>query len=245
MEADVTESDRGAVPRRVINPEGTTNFRDLGGYVGTGGKRLAWRTLFRSDSLDHLTEAGAATFLGLGIRTVVDLRQDGFPETPGVEAIKSHTELVHLPWDLSGDPGDGDVHQMYRNFLHDNTDLFRSFFSLLADTRHLPLVFHCASGKDRTGILAAIVLRWLGVDDGTLHADYCLSSELNPEWWIEESWIKAVVEEIEGCGGIEAFLTERSRIDPSTLAAVRRNLLEEGEPHPPAPSPPAGRGVRE
>jgi protein-tyrosine phosphatase len=228
MEVDVAESARETVPQRVINPEGTTNFRDLGGYVGTGGRRLAWRTLFRSDSLDRLTEAGVSTFLGLGIRTVVDLRETGFVELlSDVEAVSSNTGMVHLPWDLSGDPGNGDVHQMYRNFLHDNIDLFRAFFSLLADTRHLPLVFHCASGKDRTGILAAIVLRWLGVDDGTLYADYCLTGELNPEWWLEEGWIKAVVEEIEGCGGIEAFLTERSRIAPSTLAAVRRNLLEE------------------
>ena len=48
------------------------------GYVGEDGRKMAWRTLFRSDSLDRLTETGVRTFLGLGIHTVVDLGRGGF-----------------------------------------------------------------------------------------------------------------------------------------------------------------------
>ena len=211
-------------PERVITPEGTTNFRDVGGYTGYSEKKVAWRTLFRSDSLHGLTEDGVQTFLELGIRTVVDLRGDRTPEHENVPGVVSVIKIIHLPWDTTGAVSD-DVRQSYRNYVHDNVSLFREVFLLLAETRNLPLLFHCAAGKDRTGILAAVILKSLGVANEIVYADYILTGDLNPDWGLDQGDIMAAVDEIERAGGIERFLLERVGIDRSTLEAVRDNLM--------------------
>ena len=210
-------------PERVINPEGTTNFRDLGGYVAYDGSQIAWRTLFRSDSLDRLTEEGVKTFLTLGIRTVVNLRSEntGAVDVPGVTLS---VKMICLPWDMKG--AIEDVPQTYRNFVLDNLNVFREVFLLLADTSDLPLLFHCAAGKDRTGVLAAVILKSLGVADEMIYADYVLTGELNPDWGVDQGNIEAALDEIECFGGIETFLLEHVHIDQSILKAVRNNLLE-------------------
>ena len=209
---------------RVIHTEGTTNFRDLGGYTGYSGKEVTWRTVFRSDSLHGLTEDGVKTFLEQGIRTVVDLRGDKTPEHEDVAGVVSAVKMIHLPWNTTG-AVNGDVSQGYRNFVHDNVGLFREVFLLLADVRNLPLLFHCAAGKDRTGILAALILKSLGVANEIVYADYSLTGELNPDWGLDQGNIEAAVDEIERARGIETFLLERVLIDRSTLEAVRNNLL--------------------
>lgn len=211
-------------PERVIALDGTTNFRDLGGYAGHAEKQTVWRTLFRSDSLDHLTEEGIKEFLELNIRTVVDLRGDSMPEHEDVPAVVSAVHRVHLPWDITG-VVEGDPRQSYRNFVLDNLSLFREIFLLLADAGNLPLLFHCAAGKDRTGILAAIILKSLGVANEIVYADYSLTRELNPNWGLDQRDIEVAINEIERAGGIERFLLERVRVDRSTLEAVRNNLL--------------------
>ena len=209
-------------PERIINPEGTTNFRDLGGYVAYNGSRVAWRTLFRSDSLDRLTEEGVETFLALGIRTVVNLRSEN-ADAGDVPGVTSAVNMIHLPWDMKG--AIEDVCQTYRNFVWDNLNVFREVFLLLADTSDLPLLFHCAAGKDRTGVLAAVILRSLGVADEMIYADYVLTGELNPDWPTDRENIEAALDEIERFGGIETFLLEHVRISPSTLKTVRSKLL--------------------
>ena len=209
-------------PERVVNPEGTTNFRDLGGYLAYNGSQVAWRTLFRSDSLDRLTERGVEAFLALGIKTVINLRSEN-TEAKDVPGVVSAVRMVYLPWDMKG--AIEDVPQTYRNFLWDNLNVFREVFLHLADANNLPLLFHCAAGKDRTGILAAVVLKSLGVANEVICADYILTNELNPDWPMEQANIEAALDEIERFGGIETFLLEHVHIDQFTLKTVRNNLL--------------------
>ncbi len=218
----MSKSSAETPPERVINPEGTTNFRDLGGYIAYEGSQIAWRTLFRSDSLDRLTEEGVRTFLTLGIRTVVNLRSEN-TDAVDVPGVVSAVEMISLPWDMKG--ATEDVPQTYRNFLRDNLSVFREVFFLLADAKNLPLLFHCAAGKDRTGVLAAVILKSLGVSDEIICADYMLTNELNPDWPMDRENIEAALDEIERFGGIETFLLEHVHIDPSTLKTVRNNLL--------------------
>ena len=209
-------------PQRVINPEGTTNFRDLGGYAADNGSQVVWRTLFRSDALDRLTEEGVETFLTLDIKTVVNLRSANI-EAEDMPGVVSAANMVHLPWDLKG--ATEDVRQTYRNFVSDNLNVFREVFLLLADAGNLPLLFHCAAGKDRTGILAAVILKSLGVPDEIIYADYELTGALNPDWIVSQDNIEAALDEIKRFGGIESFLSEYAHIDQTTLEAVRDNLL--------------------
>jgi len=209
-------------PERVVNPEGTTNFRDLGGYLAYNGSQVAWRTLFRSDSLDRLTERGVEAFLALGIKTVINLRSEN-TEAKDVPGVVSAVRMVYLPWDMKG--AIEDVPQTYRNFVWDNLNVFREAFLLLADKGNLPLLFHCAAGKDRTGILAAVILKSLGVGDETICADYVLTEKLNPEWRVGRDNIEAALDEVVRVGGVELFLSEHVHIDPSVLKGVRGNLL--------------------
>jgi protein-tyrosine phosphatase len=207
---------------RVVNPEGALNFRDLGGYIAYNASRVAWRTLFRSDSLDRLTEKGVETFLRLGIRTVVNLRSEN-TEAEDVPGIVSAVNMIPLPWDMKGVIED--VRQTYRNLVLDNLSVFREAFLLLADTGNLPLLFHCAAGKDRTGILAAVILKSLGVADEIICADYVLTGKLTPEWRVSRDNIEAALDEVVRFGGIESFLLEHVHMDPSVLKGVRENLL--------------------
>jgi protein-tyrosine phosphatase len=209
-------------PECVVNPEGTLNFRDLGGYGAYDGRQVAWRTLFRGDSLDRLTEEGVETFLRLGIKTVVNLRSKN-TEAENVPGVVSAVRMVYLPWDMKG--AIEDVPQTYRNFLRDNLNVFREVFLLLADKENLPLLFHCAAGKDRTGILAAVILESLSVDDEVICADYVLTGRLNPEWRVSRDNIEAALDEVVRFGGIEPFLSEHVHMDPSVLKGVRENLL--------------------
>ena len=207
---------------RVVNPEGALNFRDLGGYAAYDGRQVAWRTLFRGDSLDRLTEKGVETFLKLGIRTVVNLRSES-TEAEDVPGVVSAVRMVYLPWDMKG--AIEDVPQTYRNFLRDNLNVFREVFLLLAETGTLPLLFHCAAGKDRTGILAAVILKSLGVGEEIICADYVLTERLNPEWRVSRDNIEAALDEVVRFGGIEPFLSEHVHMAPSVLKGVRENLL--------------------
>ena len=218
----MSKSSAETPPERVINPEGTTNFRDLGGYAAYDGRLVAWRTLFRSDSLDRLTEKGVEAYLTPGIRTVVNLRSEN-TEAEDVPGVVSAVRMVYLPWDMKG--AIEDVPQTYRNFVWDNLNVFREVFLLLADKENLPLLFHCAAGKDRTGVLAAVILKSLGVGDEIICADYVLTEKLNPEWRVSRDNIEAALDEVVRFGGIEPFLSEHVHIDPSVLKGVRENLL--------------------
>jgi protein-tyrosine phosphatase len=183
---------------------------------------VPWRTLFRSDSLDRLTEEGVETFLTLGIRTVVNLRSENV-DTVNVPGVTSAVNMIPLPWDMKG--AIEDVRQTYRNFVWDNLNVFREVFLLLADAENLPLLFHCAAGKDRTGVLAAVILKSLGVADEIICADYVLTGELNPDWGVDQGNIEAALDEIERFGGIETLLLKHVDIDQPTLKTVKNNLL--------------------
>ncbi|HQZ57951.1 MAG TPA: tyrosine-protein phosphatase, partial [Ottowia sp.] len=151
-------------PERSLGFAGASNFRDLGGYAGTGGLPVRWRRLFRSDHLAGLTPQDADTFRRLGVTRVFDFRgveeRAAVPyELPGVtqHALTIEPTVVQRMKDLL-DAGEAitpartvELMQLtYRGFVHDNADRFAELFAhLLADDA--PLVFHCTAGKDRTG----------------------------------------------------------------------------------------------
>jgi len=172
-------------PTRHVEFETCCNFRDLGGYPASDGRRTRWRTLFRADGLSQLTEADFAVLRSLAVRSVLDLRTDlevesrgRFPsDVPGVT-------YYHLPLTdtLPGaedvpDWGDtGYVAKRYASYLQGGATSLCAALEVLSDPGNLPAVFHCSVGKDRTGVLAAVVLGLLGVPDDVIVEDYVLSS---------------------------------------------------------------------
>jgi protein tyrosine/serine phosphatase len=161
------------------------NFRDLGGYPSADGRTVAWRRLFRSDDLGRLAcDEDRDRFRALEIRTVVDLRRpeevDELGRVPGFAGLAyHHLHLVHPQWDPqdSADRSDRTTFLVsrYSEMAATGGDAIGDALRLIADARSAPLVVHCIAGKDRTGMVSALTLSLLGVDDETIGADYALS----------------------------------------------------------------------
>jgi protein tyrosine/serine phosphatase len=172
------------LPSRRLELEGSWNFRDLGGYVGAGGRSVTWRRIFRADGLDRLTEADFVQVAALGLKTVVDLRT-GDEVAKGKMAIGDRDVSWHhlpmldvLPPRESYDTawvGPDQVSERYVQMMASAGENVATFLTVIADETSYPLVYHCFAGKDRTGILTALVLGLLGVSDEDIAADYALS----------------------------------------------------------------------
>jgi protein-tyrosine phosphatase len=173
-------------PDRRIVLAGPVNFRDLGGYRTADGHRVRWRRLFRSDSLGPVTADDARLLTGeLGLLAVVDLRTGGEVDREGrggLADVALHYHHVPLVDDVdAGAEGawDGALHEAYAHLLAEGADRLSAALGAIADevTGH-PTVFHCVAGKDRTGLVAALILGLLGVSDEDIVADYALTQEV-------------------------------------------------------------------
>jgi protein-tyrosine phosphatase len=160
--------------RRRIELAGLFNLRDVGGYPVAGGGTVRWRTLFRSDALHRLEPAGVAAVTGLGLRTVVDLRTqlevDLGPSPVGGRV--SHIPV--LTGDLQGLPLE--LGALYRHFVEECGEQIAAAIAELCGDDAMPALVHCSAGKDRTGVVVALVLAVLGVPDDVIAADYALSA---------------------------------------------------------------------
>ena len=158
---------------------GTYNFRDVGGYPTCGGGTTRWRTLFRSDSPHRLSEADRASLVEYGLRTAIDLRQAAeLTEAPNVFAASTQVTYRHLPL-LSDVPSMPEVLpalvDIYRSILDDRREQVGAALAALAAPDALPAVVNCTAGKDRTGLIVALLLGLAGVPAETIVADYALS----------------------------------------------------------------------
>ena len=171
-------------PDRRLGFRGAFNFRDLGGYRTIDGSTVRWRTLFRADALHRLDEAELAELRGLGVRSVLDLRTDSEVDAGRIDA--DHLGITHRhypvlgtswkPEELDPDADAGEIlGQLYIHMLDVGAPALTGCLRTMMEDESIPVVFHCAAGKDRTGVLAAIVLSLLGVDEDTIVADYSLS----------------------------------------------------------------------
>lgn len=173
-------------PDRHVALDGVHNFRDLGGYAARDGRTTKWRTMYRADGLGQLTDADVERLRPLDLRTVVDLRTQQEMDERGRFPVEAHpiafhhVSLIDTTWDIEEArrqalPAADFLHQAYSTMLADSGERFAGAITILADADAVPAVFHCAAGKDRTGLLAALVLGSLGVDTATIVEDYALT----------------------------------------------------------------------
>ncbi|MBA2283219.1 MAG: tyrosine-protein phosphatase [Acidimicrobiia bacterium] len=168
-------------PSRHLQFDAAFNVRDLGGYALADGRTTAWRTLYRGDGVHRLP---AEAFTELGIRTVLDLRTEheigerGRAEADGMDW--HHLPVIRTIWEASWLTDEIAAERFladrYLVMLAEGAESLGTSLRLLARPERVPALFHCAAGKDRTGVLAALVLSLLGVDDDTIATDYALSS---------------------------------------------------------------------
>jgi len=171
--------------RRLITLEGSFNFRDLGGYPTHDGGSVAWRRLFRADGPHALTAADASVLAELGITTVIDLRTGGEVErgrwTDHLGAVTEHhlplTDVLPTDEQLPSWSEVDYVARHYGELLETGAHAVAAALRVIAESAGQPAMFHCSAGKDRTGVLAAVVLGLLGVADDDIVADYTLSAE--------------------------------------------------------------------
>jgi len=169
---------------RHVPLEGCFNFRDLGGYRTSDGRWTRPQLLYRADGPHALTAVDVNNLAHMGIATVIDLRTTSEVEQRGCySAVISDVVEYHLPMidvlpDTDELPGWVDpaiVAGRYREMLDEGEDVIAEVLAILSDPIAYPAVFHCSAGKDRTGIIAAVILGLLRVPDDTIIADYALS----------------------------------------------------------------------
>ena len=184
-----SESDQAAIGAlteadgRRIELAGLLNLRDVGRYPVAGGGSVRWRALLRSDALHQLDSGGLAVLAGLDLRTVLDLRTE--PETQaapsmldGLAAQVTHVSI--LRGDLQSLPLD--LEAIYRYMVGECAGAIADAIRALCAADAFPALVHCSAGKDRTGVVIALVLAVLGVPDEVIAADYALSSRyLDPD----------------------------------------------------------------
>ena len=178
---------------RVVPLQKSVNLRDAGGYHTADGNMVRWGKLYRSGSISRLTEADLTYLQRLGIKLVCDLRSanerakqpDKLPEVPGLIERPLSMESVDRWERLRGafniffrkDKLDDFLLDGYQRVMVDgNAHLIGEFFQRLADPDQLPALLHCTAGKDRTGLIVAMLLLTLGVPEETVIADYTLSN---------------------------------------------------------------------
>jgi protein-tyrosine phosphatase len=173
---------------RHLNFEEIINFRDIGGYPARNGRTVAWRRVFRSGEFHHMTENDLNRLTGeIGLNSVLDLRSSTEVEGHGIGRLAEADIRYHNVSFIAGADREEDerlfkeCNNMGDFYLHivRHREFGRRIVAalkIIANPANHPLVFHCAVGKDRTGIMAAMLLSVIGVGDVDIIKDYSLSA---------------------------------------------------------------------
>jgi protein-tyrosine phosphatase len=242
-------------PDRHLSLEGSLNLRDLGGYRTEDGRQTRWKRFLRADSLHELPPASQDALIEYGVRTVIDLRftretrgwPNVFAESPRVAFHHQNMIGDTLP---EGYPTEGEgpemVKAIYRAIIDGCFAQVCQTLTTLADPEALTGLYHCASGKDRTGLISALLLGLAGVPRETIAADYALSARYlakdriaaqGPDsgmvTWEDyqrqvcppEVMLATLQHLEERYGGIEAYVRAVG-MAPEKIAALRANFVE-------------------
>ncbi len=169
--------------------QGATNFRDFGGWPGQDGRRVREGLLYRSNALAELTPQDLGTLDGLGIGFVYDLRtrpeREAAPTAWRPDGLTTRTfraqhkrRLADMALDYP--PDEAGVLRLMHDFYADLPFTYAPAIQGVIDAISAggaPCIVHCSAGKDRTGIVCALLLAALGVSRGDIVADYARTNE--------------------------------------------------------------------
>jgi protein-tyrosine phosphatase len=239
---------------RHVTFERLHNFRDLGGYRTATGDRVITGAVYRADSLGKLRGADWEKFLGLGVQTVIDLRYpweiEGRGRVPEVGRFNYYNlSIEHRPYDQATIDPELDpwrfLADRFAEVIEDGAGEIRQVIEHLA-TAPGPVVFHCTSGKDRTGLIGAFTLTLLGVPRSEVLADFALTElateRLAADWraanperhllWPSYGRAPAVVMELVFAdlearyGSVEGYLKDQAGLSGETIEQLRKRLLQ-------------------
>lgn len=207
---------------RHLPVKGTYNVRDLGGYAARDGE-TRWRRILRADGLHRLDEAGMEALVAEGVTTVIDLRHadelatqpNPFSANPAV-----HYHNVSLFDRLAPVPAAGQdlLLDLYTLALGSRQPAIAQVLTIIAEAPAGTVLFHCTAGKDRTGIVSALLLAVAGVEAALIVEDYALTGPM----------IAPMIEEIVADAAARGADVETFRpllaSDPATMAATIAHL---------------------
>ncbi len=178
---------------RIVDLDGPGNFRDLGGVPTEDGGMVRTGRVFRSDSLSYLSERDVLHLRDdLGVRTVIDLRAGHEVEDYGHGPLEAHVTQLHMPIvDQTREPAAPTrkerkaarfqtLAEIYGFMLEEYAERFAAVLEVIAHVEHQPVVFHCAAGKDRTGLVSALTLSLCKVADATIVTDFAFTETRMP-----------------------------------------------------------------
>ena len=171
---------------------GTRNTRELGGYRTSSGLLLKKHSFLRSDALHEITPEVARLLSEHGVRCVIDLR---FPEE--IKRLPDRVELfnpnvLYRPVSLQSPVREKkyteefppSMWELYCWMLDESQAEFREIFETIAAFPYQCVLFHCTGGKDRTGMVAMLLLKLAGVDDETVIGDYALTETVMKDLFV-------------------------------------------------------------
>ena len=166
--------------QRYIALEGSYNIRDVGGYATLDGHVTRWRTLLRADSPNNLPLASQQTLLEYPIHTIIDLRRTAeLQKSPNIFAQSTHVKYVNIS--LLEDEGKvtqvQSLEALYCLMLDTSQEQIKLVMETMAQDDTFPCLLHCAIGKDRTGLITALLLSLSSVPSTTIADDYALSEQ--------------------------------------------------------------------
>ncbi|TGA94508.1 tyrosine-protein phosphatase [Streptomyces sp. MZ04] len=257
--------------------QGAVNVRDLGGYRTYDGDRVRYGQVFRADALAKLTDADVGTLAKLGLKKVIDfrvpaeVRYDGTDKLPaGLTAtsravndnglftmlmtVIGSKDPVKQEEMLGNGKADAFMRDVYRTFVADGTNRAQ-FAATLRDIAHggdaAPLLYHCTSGKDRTGWTSYLLLRAIGVPERAAVGDYLASNTYraaydakvreslkqsgmmqNPDLLIplqevRTGYLETALDEVKKeYGSLDGYLRKGLGLDTRTILALRERMVD-------------------
>jgi protein-tyrosine phosphatase len=260
------------VPSTEPELTGVRNFRDVGGLPTVDGRRVRRGVLYRSGHLAHATDRDTAFLASLGLHTIFDFRNAADKKLEGPDVELPGVRNVNLPltdpahgaefWKMVRD---GDLDQLralladgkaenrmivsYRTIVRERTTEHSQVLRALAEDS-VPVLMHCAAGKDRAGLSIAVTLLALGVEREAILADYLESNAkhrrykvyrngspadayspevmelLSPLFDARAEYLAAAIETVEETwGGVDAYLEKGLKVTPEVRERLRDRLL--------------------
>lgn len=179
------------VSERRLNIPGTHNFRDTDGYPAGGGVTRAGQ-LYRSDAINFVPADGLAMIAGLGIEVIVDLRSAAELRKTGGPPKLNGAAVIPVPIFGGSRPSFADkeevtLERLYRTILRDYAASLADAVTVVSATDNSPVLVCCTAGKDRTGLVIALILTLAGVDRRGVVADYAQSALNLDGPWLNEA----------------------------------------------------------
>ena len=235
---------------RLLNFPSLLNARDLGGYPTLDGSQTRWRSLVRADDLAQLTPAGVRALADYGIETVVDLR---WPEEVAASPSPVARDLRQVRYEqvslLARTAQEwraryrDSAKELWKCAVLEHTRAeLKEVLQLIAASSPGPLLFHCVAGKDRTGLIAAVMLALADVVPDAIAYDYAVSGENLREAYLRryassdpaeilevvrcpEQGVHNMLRYLAGVGGIRAYL-EQIGLRAAQIERLRARLRD-------------------